>query len=372
MIQEILVEERALGRRLSEEVLRRAEAQGLPVRVIPSYKEYPFPFRPWPELLDWGKRRLFLLRYSGRFFRPCPGTLRYLCCGYRIFHFGEGCPLDCSYCILQAYFNRPGLKLWANLWEEGWPELEAALREARLRVRLLRLGTGEFADSLALEPLCGVAEELARRFVEIEAPAVLEFKTKVALSEEGLSRLPANPRIILAWSLNTERMSREEERGAASLSARLASAAQAARRGFSVAFHFDPLILFPEAPEAYLSVVDRIFEAVPAERIVWISLGALRFIPDLKEIAEERFPETRILCGEFITGLDGKRRYFRPLRTGIFRLLYRRIREHAPEVCVYLCMESPEVWQEAFGFHPAEKGGLSSMLDEAARRVCGL
>jgi len=369
VIQEILVEERALGYKLTRQVLSRASVT---IKEIPTYEDYPFPFRPWPELLSWGKRRLFLLRYQGRFFRNCPGTVRYLCCGYRIFHFGEGCPLDCSYCILQAYLNRPGLKLWANLWEEGWPELEAALREACQRGQVLRVGTGEFADSLALEPLCGVAEELARRFVEMEAPAVLELKTKVALSEKWLSRLPKSPRIILSWSLNTERMSCEEEQGAAPLLERLSSAARAAREGFSVAFHFDPLILYPETPEDYLPVVDQVFQLVAAERIVWISLGTLRFIPDLKEIAEDRFPETRIFCGEFITGLDGKRRYFRPLRVAAYRKIFQRIKEHAPEVCVYLCMESPEVWREAFGFTPQERGGLPRMLDEAARRVCDL
>jgi len=370
MLEEILVEEGALGFGLTREVLSRAG--DVPVRVIPSYRDYPFPFRPWPALLSWGKRRLFLVPYAGRFFRNCPGTTRYLCCGYRIFHFGEGCPLDCSYCILQAYFNRPGLKLWANLWEEGWPELEAALNEARRDNRILRIGTGEFADSLALEHLCGVAEELIRRWAELPAPAVLELKTKVALREDWLRRLPADPRIVFAWSLNARSIARKEERGSAPLEERLSSAARAARSGFSVAFHFDPVILFPETVEAYLEVVDRIFATVPAERIVWISLGALRFMPDLKEVAEERFPETRIFTGEFVTGLDGKRRYFRPLRTEAFRRLCRRIREHAPEVCVYLCMESPEVWREALGFVPGERGGLPRMLDEAARRVCGL
>ena len=370
--EEILVEEGALGFRLAREVLRRAEARGLPVRIIPSYRDYPFPFRSWSELLTWGKRKLFILHYSGRFFRPCPGTTRYLCCGYRILHFGEGCPLDCSYCILQAYLNRPGLKLWGNLWEEGWPELEEALRKARDSGQVLRVGTGEFADSLALEPLCGVAEELSRRFVEIEAPAVLELKTKVVLSEDFLERLPKSPRLILAWSVNSPRMSEEEELGAAPLEERLRSAARAAGRGLSVAFHFDPLILFPEAVEAYLQVVDRIFALVPSERIVWISLGTLRYLPELKEIAEERFPKTRIYTGEFVTGLDGKRRYFRPLRVEAYRRIYARIREYSPEVCVYLCMESPEVWRKALSFSPMEKGGLSRMLDEAARRVCGI
>jgi spore photoproduct lyase len=36
------------------------------------------------------------------------------------------------------------------------------------------------------------------------------------------------------------------------------------------------------------------------------------------------------------------------------------------DLCVYLCMESEDVWREVFGFTPAERGGLSGMLDRRA------
>ena len=36
------------------------------------------------------------------------------------------------------------------------------------------------------------------------------------------------------------------------------------------------------------------------------------------------------------------------------------------DLCVYLCMEGDDIWREAFGFTPAERGGLSTMLDRQA------
>ena len=48
------------------------------------------------------------------------------------------------------------------------------------------------------------------------------------------------------------------------------------------------------------------------------------------------------------------------------------IRQHSPDVPVYLCMEDDEVWQKSLGFVPEEKGGLARMLDESAIRICGL
>jgi spore photoproduct lyase len=79
-----------------------------------------------------------------------------------------------------------------------------------------------------------------------------------------------------------------------------------------------------------------------------------------------------MVYGEFITGLDGKMRYFKTLRMKVYRDIAAAIRTHAPGVCIYLCMEDDEVWQHALGFQPAHRGGLSRMLDEAAIRQCRL
>jgi spore photoproduct lyase len=95
-------------------------------------------------------------------------------------------------------------------------------------------------------------------------------------------------------------------------------------------------------------------------------------MPDLKGVVQSRFPRSKIVYGEFISGLDGKMRYFKPLRMKIYRAIAQAIRAHAPDVCLYFCMEDDEVWQDALGFRPADRGGLTRMLDEAAVRQCGI
>ena len=88
-----------------------------------------------PEILEEGQALtpgmarediLYLKHYKGRFLRHCPGTSHYRCCGYQIIHIGENCPLRCSYCILQAYFQDRVLKVWANQ-QDLWDELGASL-----------------------------------------------------------------------------------------------------------------------------------------------------------------------------------------------------------------------------------------------------
>ena len=132
--------------------------------------------------------------------------------------------------------------------------------------------------------------------------------------------------------------------------------------GSPVAFHFDPLIYYPGWETDYRQTVAALFEAVPPETIAWISLGALRFMPLLKAIMRARFPASRIAEEEFITALDGKQRYFKTLRIEMYSRLREWITRQAPEVLIYLCMESPSVWEAVFGFVPA-KGELARLLD---------
>ena len=78
-----------------------------------------------------------------------------------------------------------------------------------------------------------------------------------------------------------------------------------------------------------------------------------------------RHPSSRIAYGEFIRGLDGKMRYFRDIRAEFYSFIVDKIRQTDPGLCVYLCMENDDIWRQAFGFTPEERGGLIHMLDEA-------
>ena len=95
-------------------------------------------------------------------------------------------------------------------------------------------------------------------------------------------------------------------------------------------------------------------------------MGCLRYLPSLKNIANLRFPNSKFFYEEFIQGLDGKSRYFRTLRVEMYKHLYQELKKRAAaHTCIYLCMESDEIWQEVLGFTPEERGGLARMLDKA-------
>ena len=364
-ITAIFVEESCADLPYTREILGRAN--NVPVQILPERTSPAFDYPPYPASLGLGKQHLLLCRNRGRFFKPCPATRVYRCCDYQVLNTGMNCPMDCTYCILQAYLNNPWLSLFVNT-DDLFRELTEAFR--REPERFWRIGTGEFTDSMALDRLTGLSRLLVT-FMRTQANAVLELKSKAVVLDH-LKDLDHGGRTIMAWSMNSATIMRQHEHKTAPLADRLAAAAQCAAWGYPLAFHFDPLIFYPGWEEEYRQTIRAIYHAVPADRIAWISLGAFRFLPQLKTIIATRFPHARFAHEEFITGLDNKCRYFRSQRTAMYRALVEELRHHAhPATCLYLCMESETIWQEVFGFVPEEHGGLGTMLDAAARRFAG-
>ncbi len=314
------------------------------------------PGQPFP-LSGQDQNVLYLKRYLGRFLRFCPGTSKYRCCGYRIVHIGENCPLSCTYCILRAYFQDNVLKVWANQ-EDLWQELD---REIGGRPdRLFRVGTGEFTDSLALEPLTGYSRDLIA-FLTNYDNCCLELKTKTT-DLSWMTEVRSPERVLPAWSLNAPEVVAREEKGAAGLQERLAAARECAQNGFRVCLHFDPVLCYPGWEEGYDTAVDMIRDYLRPRDIAYLSLGSFRCMPELARQLTSCEQRRDFLQQEFVTGLDGKLRLLRPLRTRQLRRIAERLRSRGIREQLYLCMESDEVWRDVLGYTPKDLGGLAHHL----------
>lgn len=306
-----------------------------------------------------GKKRLLITRYKGRMLKPCPGTPQVICCHYQIINPVVGCPLDCTYCALQMYFNNPIITIYTNT-EELLNELDTRLM--RKPKWLLRIGTGELTDSLAMDPITEMSTLLVPRFADKDN-VLFELKTK-SNQIEHLLNLNHGGRTVVAWSLNPQELIDREEPGTASLKERLHAAKQCQEAGYKLAFHFDPLIYYSNWEKEYPKVIEDLFSYIDPRRIAWISLGTFRYPPSLKPIIRERFPRSKIILEDFIQGQDGKMRYLKPLRVEMYSRVLSKIRSCAPEVFVYLCMESTDVWNKVFGWTPNTTVGLAKMFKQ--------
>jgi spore photoproduct lyase len=224
----LVIEKEVAGSPLAAKAAKRLPVDVVRDRIGPA--DYP----------DFSSGQLVLAGHRGAFVKPCPGTRGYNCCGLQIIHFGLGCYLDCSYCILQGYLDTDALVLFANL-DEGLARLRDALALGRPGPH--RYCTGEFTDSLLLEDLTGLGARLTRMFSAFPQ-ALLELKTKTD-HVRSLLGLDHGGRTMVSFSVQCRIHHPLGGGPAAPLERRLAAAKLLVEDGYRVGFHFDPLIRHP-------------------------------------------------------------------------------------------------------------------------------
>ena len=350
--EQIFVESAVENSPITKNVLDRLP--GVPIRSIDSTEFLLEASQRWNPTIPRSKQSLILARHKGNFFKPCPGScakegLKGVCCNYFVINYSSNCHMECSYCYLQSYLNFPYMTIYANEADLR-AELKAAF--AHSPDEYFRIGTGELADSLALDPLTGYSTMLVEFFAR-QANAVLELKTK-SDCVENLLGLEHEGKTVVSFSLNPPYVQEREEHKTASIPRRLKAARACAEAGYPVAFHLDPLICYPGWEEGYRDLIEEIFLGVPAASIAWISVGSLRMTSSLKEIIRQRFPNSFLPLGELVPSPDGKMRYFKPLRIRMYQRVVEWIREKSPSTQVYACMEGPGVWKEVFQSVPEE------------------
>lgn len=358
--EKIYVEAGTEGAVLVENIIARCP--GVAVETVSDVKQFIRRYRAQHPPACFEKTSLLLCKNRGRFFEACPGTKSpYLCCGYKILHTGSGCPLDCSYCVLQAYLNNPFITLFTNL-EDMAAEIAAA--PALNSGKTVRIGTGEYMDSLALEHLTGFTQYI-QPFLQERNRVVLELKTKTT-HIDALLRLDHNAGYIVSWSLNAADIAQKEEHPAPDIRQRIYAAEKLTAAGYRVGFHFDPVILYNGWQEGYRKTIELLAAHIPPSSCAWISIGLLRYMPALKTAACRRFPHSPIYAQEFVPGLDGKMRYLQDMRIEMYANMISWLRDYSPDVFVYYCMEHPVVWKKTLGFAPASNAELKTLLDERA------
>lgn len=289
------------------------------------------------EISELKKPLVFLVKESWDFVKPCPCTKEHLGCGYWIFNLGFGCPFDCSYCFLQHYTNFPGLILPANI-DDFFAQFEKFHKNLKSPIRI---GTGEFCDSLALDHVTQYSKKLIPYFADKNV--FFELKTK-SVNIDNLLTIPAPKNIVISWSLNTTCVASNEEKGAASIEERLFAAKKVQEHGYKIGFHFDPIIHWDGWDKEYKKIVELIYDYVKPP-LAWISLGTLRSNRELKNIVEQRFPDSNIFYGELLLGEDKKLRYPKFMRQEIYTKMFSWIRDCDKQTPIYLCMENKEMWE---------------------------
>ncbi len=309
-------------------------------------------------------QKVSFVETQGNIVRDCPGTKNHICCGYKTIDLIEGCVLSCSYCILKYYINTEGISVHGDT-PYILSQIDSAIDGEEGHV--LRFGTGELSDSLALDRKYGLNRPLVEFFGEKQR-ALLELKSKWASIDHLAPYL--NPYTVISFSLAPQRSIDREEKRTSPLYKRLKAARKAQELGCFVGLHLDPVIIYDGFEKDYEYLIEDITRILDPDRIIWISLGLLRFPPKLMD----HFIENRrknLLHGEFIRGEDGKYRYIKGERIRVYRMLYDLFMSKAPGLFVYLCMERSDVWKAVTGKELNENEALVALFDERIKTLYG-
>lgn len=293
------------------------------------------------------KKNILISSSKNNYVHPCPATKIYRCCNYHVADAVEGCPFDCSYCILQSYLNHSYIKVYGDV-----DAIASEIRTLGETGRKVRLGTGELSDSLALDNVLGLSGFLLPVVNEYDN-IQFELKTKSA----NVSRLfGLNPKnVVVSWSLNPERVIKAEEHGAAPLSARLKAAREVSQYGYGVSFHFDPVIYYEGFEKDYDELIESLAAHVDESAVQFISVSTFRFIPELLSSVRDKFGGSLLLKGDYGRSPDGKMRYFKPLRAHMLRSVTSSIRKRWKNAFIYFCMEHSSTWEKLMGCDPGER-----------------
>ncbi|MBC7420164.1 MAG: hypothetical protein H7328_05500 [Bdellovibrio sp.] len=307
------------------------------------------------------KKTLLLTTFKGQFFKRCPGATQkkaLTCCNYHVLNLGSQCNMNCSYCYLQSYLNSRTSKIFTNI--------DQALSELKEMADLhpdqpFRVGTGEVIDSLSLDHLTLYSRKLIE-FMNQYPKWTLEFKTKSNHVDQFLD-LASVGNTVVSWSINPPYIINREEHGTARFDERIEAAKKCRAKGFKVAFHIDPMIWHPEWKENYSFLAEELNREFKPSDVHIISLGTLRFQPEQRHMMRERFGlDSLVTRAEMFASEGNKLRYDATIRSEMFQFMIKKMKSLDPAWNIFLCMETPETWIQAFDKVPMQLPELRSLF----------
>ncbi len=191
------------------------------------------------------------------------------------------CIYDCDYCYLQGMYPGGNPVVFVNL-EDYFAELDRLLAK-----HPVYLCCSYDSDLTALSGILPHAEAFCR--YALEHPNLrLELRTKSA-ALPFIKQLPAAKNIVMAFTLSPQEIISRHEHFTPSLRARIATAKEATRKGFSLRLCFDPVLDVPNAETLYSTLVEQVFDVLTPEEITDISLGVFRLSKDyLKQLKKAK------------------------------------------------------------------------------------
>lgn len=243
-----------------------------------------------------------------------------------------GCPYRCSYCYLQGTFRGKVDPVVYTNREKMLAELDQWLA----RPGELRLNAGELMDSLALDGVIPLVDDLVPRFAAQRRHKLLLVSKSSNI--RNLLRHDPHGQVIVGFSVNAPEIADRFEQGAAHPLRRVRAAAEVKEAGYYVTLRLDPMIPVPEWRQAYTRFLEEACKVVTPHQ--W-TLGSLRYFSQVPMWASKIGRDASVFqyAGEWSSG-DRRRRIPLQLRLAMYETAMRVIRQNQGDVPIRLCKET--------------------------------
>ena len=276
-----------------------------------------------------GEDFAFCERHPGLTGRVCQGG-----CGI---HSLKGCVYRCDYCE-EGYIVNVMLDL------EDFAEHVRALTVRKPEQKLYRYDS--YSDCLCFEPEYGASALLSEMFSRTEDQWLLYYSRSDNV--DHLLDLPHKDRAIYYCTMSTESVCRDIERGAPSMTARIAALRKCQQAGYRVRVGFSPILPIPGWREEASACLERLFDTVQPETIrLWVlSLTEAAGLEEL--LSPNRLdPVFHEWMHRAAAEMNGQFAAPFPLeaRAELYAHYLDEIRRISPHTPVSLCSEDSRLWE---------------------------
>lgn len=188
----------------------------------------------------------------------------------------------CSWCWLRySTFRFSGDRIYARDYGKIADHCLVFFKSPVCRNRKVRgelLNANELCDSLYTERTANPFSTFIIPLFETQNTHKILFVTK-GIEIENLLNIEEHKNTIISYSLNSDEVSMNWEKGAPSIDKRIEAIEKLYQRDYTIRIRLDPIVPFPHSPdltsaiEGYKRVIDRVFNILTPDRI---TLGSLR------------------------------------------------------------------------------------------------
>ncbi len=209
------------------------------------------------------------------------------------------CVYDCRYCFLQGMLRSANYLVFVN-YEDFFDDIRHLAEQHASDHKPAWFFSGYDCDSLAYEPVTQFANYIVPEFSKL-SNAILELRTK-STQIRSLLKQPANPNVVIAYSLSPERVADELELGAPSIAKRIEALDKLQKHGWRIGVRFDPIIWHQDYLDDYQTMVDKVFTTLDTSLIDSVTLGGFRLPKGFYKTMRKLHPEHWL----FRAGLEHK------------------------------------------------------------------